>query len=164
MKKILGLVFFLSLDIITKAWALLLGTGTAFPSETMLENPIFLKQLTGFFNFILVRNTGVSFSMFSNFSSQLPLIIFTTLIIGWLFHWLFKEKNKLNQWVVVLITAGALGNLIDRIRFNGVIDFIDWHYAGFHWPTFNIADVCISLGVGVYLVGWLIQKRLEKTK
>ncbi len=162
MKKILGLVFFLSLDIATKTWALLVGTGTASPAETMLENPIFLKQLTGFFNFILVRNTGVSFSMFSNFSSQLPLIIFTTLIIGWLFHWLFKEKNKLNQWVVVLITAGAFGNLIDRIRFNGVIDFIDWHYAGFHWPTFNIADVCISLGVGVYLIGWIIQKRLEK--
>lgn len=157
---IIGTFALFLIDQITKAWALIAGLGTAFPSEHALETPVFLSQVTSFWNFVLVRNTGVSFSFFDSFGTQIPLIFLTLLIIGWLINWFKKEKDTINLWAIVLILAGAFGNLIDRIRFNGVIDFIDWHYAGFHWPTFNVADIWITLGAVLY-VGWYI---LQKQK
>lgn len=60
---------------------------------------------------------------------------------------------------LALILGGALGNLIDRIRFGAVVDFLDFHLASLHWPAFNVADVCICLGVGLYILNWFIARR-----
>jgi signal peptidase II len=60
---------------------------------------------------------------------------------------------------LALIVGGALGNLIDRVRFGAVIDFLDFHVGGWHWPAFNIADICIATGVGLYLLNWLINRK-----
>ncbi len=161
-KYILGFLVLFGLDFATKAWALIAGLGTAFPTERMVENPIFLKYITSFFNFILVRNTGVSFSIFSNLPSQLPLILFTIFIIIWLFYWFIKEEDSANKWAIIFIISGAVGNVIDRIRFSGVIDFIDWHYASYHWPTFNVADIWISFGALIYVVFYFYKKKKIK--
>ena len=67
---------------------------------------------------------------------------------------------------IILIISGAIGNLIDRIRFGAVVDFLDFHIGGYHWPSFNVADICIVVGVGLYLLNWYIARRkcLELTK
>ena len=147
------------MDFITKAWVLNLGLGTWFPRGDILETSIFLDYVNSFFNLVLTKNTGVSFSFLNAFPSQLPLIIFTGLIIGWLVKWLIDEKKMWNKTAIVFVLAGALGNLIDRIRFGGVIDFLDVHYGAFHWPAFNGADVFISIGAGIYILGFLIKKK-----
>jgi signal peptidase II len=61
-----------------------------------------------------------------------------------------------------MITGGALGNLIDRLRFGAVIDFLDFHIGGLHWPAFNFADICISVGVCLFIFGLIINKKGKK--
>jgi signal peptidase II len=60
---------------------------------------------------------------------------------------------------LAFIIGGALGNLIDRIRFDAVIDFIDWHIGDMHWPAFNIADMFIVIGVGLYIINLIFRKK-----
>ena len=65
-----------------------------------------------------------------------------------------------------MIAGGALGNLIDRIRFGAVVDFLDFHIGGWHWPAFNVADIFITVGIGLYLLSWYMARRkcLKATK
>jgi signal peptidase II len=58
-----------------------------------------------------------------------------------------------------LIVGGAIGNLIDRLRFGAVIDFIDWHIGTWHWPAFNFADICITVGIGLYVLYFIKGKK-----
>lgn len=150
----------LGLDQISKAWILNSGLGTWFPAN--VEISIFLKKVTSFFNIVLTKNTGVSFSFFNGLSSQLPLIVLTLFIIIWLVRWLRKESLHYHRLAVVFILAGAIGNLIDRVRFGGVIDFLDVHYGGWHWPAFNLADTWISIGAGIYLLSFLLKSRKKE--
>ena len=67
------------------------------------------------------------------------------------------------QSALVLIAGGAIGNLIDRIQIGYVVDFIDWHVNNYHWPTFNIADVSISVGVGLMIID-MIRQTIQEVK
>jgi signal peptidase II len=60
---------------------------------------------------------------------------------------------------LALIIGGAFGNLIDRIRFGAVIDFLDLHVGGWHWPAFNVADMFIVIGVGLYIINMIFRKK-----
>ena len=60
---------------------------------------------------------------------------------------------------MALIAGGAIGNLIDRIRFCAVVDFLDFHVGGYHWPAFNVADICIVIGVGLYILNLYLARR-----
>ena len=66
-------------------------------------------------------------------------------------------EQKLTQAALILIAGGAIGNLIDRIQIGYVIDFIDWHIGEHHWPTFNVADISISVGVGLIVIDGIRQ-------
>jgi len=110
-------------------------------------------EVTSFFNLVLTWNRGVSFGLFNNDSSLnawvLPVV--AVLILAFLFFWLKRAKTLVMSIGLGLIIGGAFGNLIDRLRFGAVADFLDFHVAGYHWPAFNVADAGITVGVGVLI-------------
>lgn len=110
--------------------------------------------LTSFFNLVLVHNRGVSFGMFSSAPQWLPwaLSLFAVLISAALLIWLWRTGDRLLASALGLVIGGALGNVIDRIRFGAVVDFLDFHVAAHHWPAFNVADSAITIGVGLLLL------------
>lgn len=104
-------------------------------------------EVTGFFNLVMVWNRGASFGMGG--SAEHAFWIFsslTVLIVSVLLWWLRKAPSMLMMLALGLIIGGAIGNLIDRIRFGAVADFFDFHLYGYHWPAFNIADSAVFLG------------------
>jgi signal peptidase II len=100
------------------------------------------------FNLILVWNQGVSFGLFDNAAPhrELIFIALSAIISLQLVIWLALSRNRLTSFALALIIGGAWGNVIDRIRFAAVGDFLDIHVGDLHWPTFNFADSCIVLG------------------
>lgn len=117
-------------------------------------------EITSFFNIVLAWNTGVSFSMFSNSGEYMPyILIVVALGITALFtKWLLDTKSHLFGICYALIIGGALGNVIDRVRFGAVIDFLDFHAFGYHWPAFNVADMAVVSGVSVLVIVSLFLK------
>ena len=103
---------------------------------------------TSFFNLIKAWNTGVSFSIFSNSGiwGVIGLSVFAITVVVCLLVWLYKEKIRINQIALGLIIGGAIGNVIDRIRFGAVFDFLDLYFGDYHWPAFNVADSAICVG------------------
>ncbi len=106
-------------------------------------------EVTSFFNIVMVWNQGVSFGMFGNDSpwTQVVLAGVALAMAAVLAVWLSRTNRRVMAWPLGMIIGGALGNVIDRARFGAVADFLDFHYAGYHWPAFNIADIGITVGV-----------------
>ena len=122
-----------------------------FAAEHFVESqPI---ACTSFFNWVKVWNTGVSFSMFNGHgqTGAVILTVFALCVAVFLFYWMLKETNKLKITALAFIIGGALGNVIDRIRFGAVLDFLDFHYKNIHWPAFNVADSFICAGVFILI-------------
>lgn len=101
-----------------------------------------------FFNLVYVENKGTVFGMFKEIGSVffIPAGLIVTVFLIYL---CFKDPK--NQIIYSLIIAGALGNIIDRLIYGHVIDFIDLHAGGIHWPAFNIADMAITLGIVLFI-------------
>jgi signal peptidase II len=111
--------------------------------------------VTGFFNLVLVFNSGAAFSFLADaggwqkwFFVVLALAISVWLVLMIRHH----AAERLLPLGYALVLGGALGNVIDRLRFGAVVDFLDFHLAGWHWPAFNVADSAIT--VGVLLLLW----------
>lgn len=121
-----------------------------------------MRPVTGFFNLVLVYNSGAAFSFLAG-AGGWQKWFFVSLALGisiWLLSLLRQHAGeRLLPFAVSLILAGALGNMIDRLRFDAVVDFLDFHLAGYHWPAFNVADSAITVGVALML---LQQWRLPK--
>ena len=120
-----------------------------YTAKIMFNNSFESIELLPFLNIVFVRNTGISFGLFSDggllnryFFTSFSIIIGCALLIISLL-----AKEKLIKFSLLMISSGAIGNAIDRIYFGGVIDFIDFFIYNFHWPAFNLADVFITLGV-----------------
>ncbi len=109
-------------------------------------------SVTDFFNIVHVKNLGVSFSLLSNSHPLGPYILasIVILIIIILIRFIYKTPDFLARSCLALILGGALGNLYDRLVYGGVIDFLDFHIWGYHWPAFNIADCAVVGGVLLY--------------
>jgi signal peptidase II len=153
------------LDQLSKSYLLALLTGgvplygNAFE---ILPYPFWVHKVSSIFNIVFTWNPGTSFSLFRALGESAPIVIviITGFIIGFLGHRLmFGGIKNYEKWALSLIVGGALGNLIDRIRFRAVIDFLDFHAFGWHWPAFNIADIMISIGVGLYLLNWVMGEK-----
>ncbi|KJV69475.1 signal peptidase II [Candidatus Neoehrlichia procyonis] len=98
-------------------------------------------------NIVMVWNSGISFGMFSIMkNSNIIFSILSCFIVTILLYFSFKLKSNC-RFIIAVIIGGALGNLIDRLRFGAVFDFIDIHVVDWHWPAFNIADAVIVCGV-----------------
>lgn len=107
--------------------------------------------VSGWIDLVYVRNPGVAFSLLANLDPgwvRPALIAVTIAEIGALlcFIWYLPAKGA-TPWGLGMILGGAVGNLIDRARFGYVIDFVDLYRGDFHWPTFNLADAAISVGI-----------------
>ena len=121
-------------------------------------------EITGFFNLVLTYNTGVSFGLFQGAAAWKPylLIALNVAVSLGLLIWLRKEAAKegsggLMPMAVGLVVGGALGNAVDRLYLPGVVDFLDFHLAGWHWPAFNLADSAIVCGVALIVADGLFQ-------
>ncbi|WJW75098.1 signal peptidase II [Thiohalobacter sp. IOR34] len=125
-------------------------------------------ELTGWFNLRLAYNRGAAFSFLGEAGGwQRWLFIGVGLLaVGAILLWLhgLRAGDRLLAWALALILGGALGNLVDRVLYGHVVDFIDWHYAGWHWPAFNLADAAISLGVVLLLGSGLLSGRAEQQR
>ena len=113
-------------------------------------------EITSFLNIVLVFNTGAAFSIFSDgYDWQRYMLItssITIIIFLMYYQYRYVKNNWLQQLSIYLIISGALGNLIDRVRLGMVVDFIDFHMWGIHWPAFNVADSAISIGALTLIV------------
>ena len=98
-----------------------------------------------FFNFVRVHNKGVSFGLLSGMVQPLILCLLSGIIVYFLV--IYAKENVRYRVPISLILGGALGNIIDRIRYGSVVDFLDFHLVGYHWPAFNVADSAITLGM-----------------
>lgn len=110
-------------------------------------------EVTGFFNLVTVCNTGISFGLMPGDSVLKAWILsaFAVAVVAGLLIWVRRKESRLLIAGVGLVVGGALGNVVDRIRLGCVIDFLDVHAAGWHWPAFNLADSAITVGVAVLL-------------
>ena len=120
-----------------------------FTAKIMLNNMFENIEIFPFLNIVFVRNTGISFGLFSD-GGLLGRYFFTSFAIVFgsiLLIISFFTKEKLMKLSLLMISSGAVGNAIDRIYFGGVIDFIDFFIYTFHWPAFNFADIFITIGV-----------------
>ena len=111
--------------------------------------------VTSYFNLVMVYNKGAAFSFLSDQSGWQRYFFTGISVVASLFMlWMLKRNptQKLFCWALALILGGALGNLIDRVAYGHVIDFLDFHLAGWHWPAFNVADAAITLGAGLFVL------------
>ncbi len=120
--------------------------------------------LLPFLNIVMIWNKGVSFGMFTQSSTTgvWILVALTAFIIILFLIWLFKNKNPVQNFAIALVIGGALGNVIDRIRFGAVIDFVDVHAFGWHYPAFNLADSCIVIGISILILYSLFFEKTVK--
>lgn len=118
-------------------------------------------EVTGFFNLVLTLNTGVSFGMMGGETAWKPMALsaLALVIVVALLVWLRRQPEPLLALAVGLIAGGAIGNSIDRLRFGGVVDFLDFHLGNWHWYAFNMADSTIAVGVALLVLDGLFQRR-----
>ncbi len=117
--------------------------------------------IPGFFNLTYLTNTGAAFGMLAGEESVWRQAFFVgvalvALVIMCLSYREFRKQGRLFGHAIGMIAGGAVGNLIDRLRFGAVVDFLDFYLKGYHWPAFNVADSAITVGVGLFLLAsWL---------
>lgn len=122
-------------------------------------------EITSFLNFVMVWNEGISFGLFDNpddfESGQNMSIVFIglALVVSILMIvWLALARGRMLAWALSLIVGGAIGNVIDRVRFGAVADFVDVHVSGMHWPAFNLADSAIAIGALLLVIDTMFSK------
>ena len=147
---IVSVIVFL-LDFATKFWAM---------STLIFHQPV---PVFPYFNFYLTYNRGVSFSLLSAQSATGVwfLIGLTGAISALIIYFIQKESETLPKIALAMVLGGALGNLIDRIRFGYVIDFLDFYLEQYHWPAFNIADSAICIGACLVLYQYVRREKIR---
>ena len=124
-----------------------------------LWDPYRRIELTSFFNLVPVQNRGISFGLFQSEGAGALLIVGLALAISvGLGVWLSRTRSHWQAWALGLVIGGAVGNVVDRVRLGWVIDFLDFHGGGYHWPAFNLADAAISVGVVMLIVHGFLMK------
>lgn len=121
--------------------------------DNLSDSGLYYSVIDGFFNIIFVRNDGAAWNILSG--QRLLLVLISLFVLLFL---LFKRNyffisSTFNNVVYGLLIGGIIGNLIDRIIFGWVTDFIDLQFGSYHYPSFNIADSCICIGAFLYIIG-----------
>ncbi len=118
--------------------------------------------VTSFFNVVRVHNTGAAFSFLASAGGwQRWFFTGIGVVAAFLIIWLLKSHSgqKLFSFALACILGGAIGNVIDRSLYGHVVDFLDFHYAGWHFPAFNVADAAISVGAACLILDELLRVR-----
>ena len=154
----LGIIYALAAIIVdqTSKWWIFLN----------VMNPPTVIPITPFFNLVLTWNRGVSFGMFNN-EGNIGVWVFSVLalvIVVFMLFWLRKADNKLTSVSLGFMIGGALGNVIDRVAHQAVMDFLDFYLGDNHWPAFNAADSFITVGAAILIVDSLFSRQISHTK
>jgi signal peptidase II len=125
-----------------------------------LADPPGFVEVLPFFNLVMVWNRGVSFGLLGD-ADLAPYLMagIAGLVVIVLVIWLAGVSERLLAASIGLIIGGALGNIVDRLVYGAVADFVDVHAGGYHWPAFNVADAAITVGVAVMLIDGLLNRR-----
>jgi signal peptidase II len=123
--------------------------------------------IPGVFDLVYVTNTGAAFGFLAGSKNLLRQAFFVAVAIIALIVIVFayghlKRQGRIFVYALGLIAGGAVGNLIDRLRFGSVVDFLDFYLGSYHWPAFNVADSAITVGVALFLLGTLLQHQKQK--
>ncbi|MBL0712706.1 MAG: signal peptidase II [Desulfosarcina sp.] len=116
-----------------------------------------IPVIPGFFHITHVQNPGGAFGFLANQSAMVRGILFlavSSLAVG-LVLWFYHKTPATHRWLAAgfaLIFGGAIGNLIDRVRFGRVVDFLDFFVGRWHWPAFNVADSAITVGITIFII------------
>ncbi len=113
----------------------------------------------GFFNLRYIQNTGAAWGLFAGQHLWLALLSVLVLVLLVVFRRSFFRVHLTDQLAFGLMIGGITGNFIDRVRLNYVVDFLDFHWRGYHFPAFNVADAAICVGVGFYMLSQVLQTR-----
>ncbi len=115
-------------------------------------------EVAPFFNLVLSWNRGITFGILNGDHSWTPYVFVASsgLVLAFLTAWLFRASRMAEALALGLVIGGAVGNMIDRVRYGAVVDFLDFHMFDFHWYAFNVADSAIVCGVGLILFDQLI--------
>lgn len=146
---VLGLVVF-ALDQATKLWVV---ANIPFNQMHVHSGTYDIPVIRGFFYLIHVGNTGAAWSMFSGQSVALAFLALGTIVAIYFWRHALGLKDRRNQVCFGLLCGGIVGNLVDRLQHGHVVDFLDFHFGNYIYPTFNVADSGICVGVLIYL--WL---------
>ncbi|MEO7967437.1 MAG: signal peptidase II [Opitutus sp.] len=138
-------VIVLGLDQLTKAW---ISSRLPFPTY---GEPHSIRLIRGFLYFVHVGNTGAAWSLFAGQSIFLALLAAGTLVAIFIWRHALGLRDRPSQLAFGLLCGGIAGNLLDRLLHGHVIDFIDVHFGSYIYPTFNVADSAICVGVIFYL-------------
>ena len=135
-------------------------------SKWMIKTSFSLYQskpvIQDIFHFTYITNDGMAFGL-SLPGGKHVLLVLTILLTGFIIGLLWKEKNShpLVRYGLALILSGAVGNMIDRVLYGKVVDFIDFMVGDFHWYIFNIADSAVTVGMALFIIHSLV---IEKSK
>ena len=124
-----------------------------------------VKVVPGFFNLTYVRNPGAAFGILAGAQAYWRVAFFIVVscaALAVLALLVRKTEERLPLVAYAFVGGGAVGNLIDRVRFGEVVDFVDWYYKSYHWPAFNVADAAITLGVVLLAVDMLFPRKGEE--
>jgi signal peptidase II len=138
---------------------LLLDQFTKYIVDTHIRRHEIIPVIPGFFNLTNVRNPGAAFGILSGVPGIWRSVFFITVTlvaVVVLAVLIRKTHERLLVAAFSLIAGGAVGNVIDRIRFGEVVDFIQWYVKSYYWPSFNVADSAISVGVALLAVDMLL--------
>ena len=120
-----------------------------------------------FFSLTYIRNPGAAFGLLASSGQTFRLVffgltsVFALGLLGMIFFRL-RQDDWVGQLSIAGILGGAIGNLLDRVRFGEVIDFLDFYVNGYHWPAFNVADAAISVGVFFLILHFALEKKEEE--
>lgn len=157
----LALAVFLA-DQATKQWAFRLLMDIHDPRVMDLFPSL---EVTGFLNLVVVWNTGVSFGLLSGVGASWIFVAISVVVSTVLGGWVLHARSLLIQISLGAIIGGAIGNAIDRILLGAVFDFLDFHWGGYHWYTFNLADCAIVLGaLGILVESLFFPEKSDKEK
>ena len=154
----------LILDQLSKIWVLRHIFGFQGDIQAGIWHPPI--AVLPFFNWVIVWNRGVSFGLLKHHSEWMPYALSAlalAIVIG-LLVWVRQQESRWVVWPVGLICGGAIGNVIDRLTYGAVADFLDFHALGHHYPAFNVADSCIVVGVMILLGQSWLQNRDSTVK
>ncbi|MBT8042547.1 MAG: signal peptidase II [Kiritimatiellales bacterium] len=118
--------------------------------------------IDGFFNLVYVRNDGAAWNILSGHGIILILVSVAVLVLLLVYRRSFLQEQFSHRILLGLMIGGIAGNLIDRIRFGWVTDFLDFQFGSYHYPSFNVADSAICIAVGLYVITNLFQKKEEE--